>query len=118
MAIRTVTIALLSLPLAACAEALPPALPDAAPAPAAPPEPRPQGDAFCDHRLYRCMPNHPSAQQLCDYACLFPSHCQDYRPGDYRYCALHPDSFDPYYRYCDAWGNPSWETSCVAGPRP
>lgn len=86
--------------------------------PAQEPPPKSQGDAFCDHRLYRCAPNDPGAQHICDYACLLPSYCQDYTPGDYRHCANHPDTFDRYYRYCDPQGNPTWNTYCVGGDRP
>lgn len=106
--------------LAGCLEtASPPTTPpEPAPAPVQHPEPRARGDAFCDHRRYRCRPNDGGAQLICNEACLFPSHCQEYRPGDYQYCATHPDSFDLYHRYCDAWGNPDWDTHCVAGPVP
>jgi hypothetical protein len=115
MLIRTTVIA---LALAGCLDTAPP--PDAplsAVAPASPPAKQPR-DAFCDHRLYKCRPNDPSAQFICDQACLFPSHCQDYTAGDYRFCATHPDSFDRYFRYCDPWGNPSWDTFCIGGQRP
>jgi hypothetical protein len=107
-------------PLAGCLDTQPPSQPPVAhvaqPPPSAPPAPR--DDAFCDHRLYRCRPNDLSAKSICDYACLFPAHCQDYGPGDYQYCATHPDSFDRRGRYCDPWGNPDWNTYCVAGPLP
>lgn len=109
--------ALTLLSLAACLETPPPPLD----APAAQPSPsmtRERGDAFCDHRRYECRPGSPGAQLICNEACLFPSHCQEYRPGDLQYCANHPDHFDPYNRYCDAWGNPDWDTHCVAGPVP
>lgn len=107
---------LFPLALTACLDTSQQPPPDApaAPTPTAP-QPR---DAFCDHRHYQCRPNDPSSQTVCDYACLFPSHCQDYGTGAYRFCAAHPDSFDPYGRYCDAWGNPAWDTFCVGGVRP
>lgn len=106
----------LLLVFAACLDTSPP--PDApAPVPV-PPPPKQARDAFCDHRLFGCRPNDPGAQAICNYACLFESHCQDYSAGDYRYCAYHPDSFDRYFRYCDRWGNPDWDTFCARGPRP
>lgn len=91
--------------------------PEPAPDPGPPPTRSPR-DAFCDHRLYRCMPNDPGAQKVCDYACLLPSYCQDYMPGDYQWCSNHPDTFDRYSRYCDPWGDPAWDTFCVVGSRP
>jgi hypothetical protein len=111
MLIRT---ALTALTLTACLDTAPPSA--VMSTPASPPVTR--DDAFCDHRLYSCYPNDPGAQTICDYACLFPSHCQDYTSRDYWYCAMHPDHFDPYYRYCNRWGNPDWETHCVLGQRP
>lgn len=114
MLIRTLALALLAL--TACLDSAPP--PPDAPMTSAPPPPKQARDAFCDHRLFGCQPNDPGAQTICDYACLFASHCQDYSPGDYRFCAAHPDSFDRYNRYCDLWGNPDWNTHCVGGPRP
>lgn len=119
MSIRHLSIPLV---LAACLDMPqpPPAANAAQPSTSASPPapPQQQRDAFCDHRRYYCRPNDGNAQQICDYACLFPSHCQEYSPGDYQYCATHPDSFDRFHRYCDPWGNPDWNTYCVAGPRP
>ena len=110
----------LAAALAGCLDATPPGPPVAnvAQPSISAPTPPPREDAFCDHRRYFCRPNDGNAQQICDYACLFPSHCQEYRPGDYQWCAAHPDSFDRYGRYCDQWGKPDWNTTCVAGPRP
>jgi hypothetical protein len=75
-------------------------------------------DAFCDHRKFACRPNDARSRQICDDACLFPSHCQDYYPSDHNWCVLHPDSYDRYGRHCDQWGNPDWLMTCVAGAVP
>jgi hypothetical protein len=109
---------LLLAALAGCLDNPLPSAPDTAPAPQPSSPLKRPADAFCDHRIYSCRPNDPGAQFICDQACLFPAHCQDYSSGDYRYCGAHPDSFDRYFRYCDPWGNPSWDTHCVAGPVP
>lgn len=121
MPIRQILIRALPVVAAACVEPAPPplAMPEAAPAAATPaPDTSRRGDPFCDHRRFTCDPLSPTAQQICDDACLFPSHCQDHSPGEYAFCAAHPDYFDRLGRYCNARGNPDWDTVCVAGPRP
>ncbi len=103
-------VALLALLLPACASDVDEATRTAALSP--------DGEAVCDVRKFSCDPLDPSSGPACDLACRFEgSYCLDHTPKEYLYCWNHPDSFyADGYRYCDIFGNPAWNTYCVAGP--
>jgi hypothetical protein len=73
----------------------------------------------CDLRTYRCYPARTGADQACDIACGYPSHCVDYTPGESVWCEIHPGQCMGHgFRCCDQRGNPIWDTHCVDGERP
>lgn len=77
-----------------------------------------QSSMSCDFHFYRCLPGHPGADTTCNIACGNPSHCQDYSPGEYVWCEIHPGQCRFGFRCCDPEGNPAWDMYCTAGGEP
>ncbi|HEX8111563.1 MAG TPA: hypothetical protein VF516_27725 [Kofleriaceae bacterium] len=73
---------------------------------------------MCELHMYRCYPGRAGADETCSLACGRPGHCQDYTPGEYIWCELHPSSCRFGFRCCDPWGNPAWDMYCVPGLEP
>jgi hypothetical protein len=88
--------------------------------PAAPPttEADQPAIAACDFPRYRCYPNRPGSDRVCEFACGYSGYCRDYSSREYIWCEVHPGSCLSGFRCCDTWGNPTWDTVCVVGPRP